>query len=229
MGYGEEIFKGVYIVGGPGISHADDAACYVVESDGDLIMIDCGAGGRTSLIVRNIEGLGLDPHKLKWIVLTHCHIDHVGGAGELRERFGASIAIHALDAPPIEQGDASKTAAAWYGRRFLPLEVDWKFTGSEEKLSWGKDVLYILHTPGHTPGSIVCYLDREEKRICFGQDIHGPFLSSFGSDVKAWRESMHRLLSLNIDILCEGHFGIFQPRERAEGYIRKYLALNADS
>jgi len=227
MGYGEEIVRGVYIVGGPGISHVDDAACYVVESAGALTMIDTGAGGRTELIVRNIEGFGLDPGKLTWIILTHCHIDHIGGAPYLREKYGARIAIHELDAPPVEQADAAKTAASWYRRRLSPLKVDVKFSSPEETIKVGDDVLHILHTPGHTPGSIACYLDRDDRRIVFGQDIHGPFLSVFGSDLEAWRASMNRLLKLNMDILCEGHFGIFQPRERAEGYIRKYLAQNA--
>lgn len=226
MGYGEEIIRGVYIVGGPGISHVDDAACYVVESAGELVMIDAGAGGRTDQIVRNMERLGLDPRNLKWIVLTHCHIDHIGGARELREKFGAKIAIHELDAPPVEEGDLARTAASWYGRRLSPLNMDLKFSGPEGELKVGEDVLHLLHTPGHTPGSLVCYLDREGKRVLFGQDIHGPFLSAFGSDIDEWRNSMHLLLGLNIDILCEGHFGIFQPRERAEGYIKKYLALN---
>lgn len=226
MGYGEEIIRGVYIVGGPGISHVDDAACYVVESSGELVMIDSGAGGRTNQIVRNMQQLGLDPSKIKYLVLTHCHIDHIGGARELREQSGALIAIHELDAAPVELGDGAKTAASWYGRKFPPLKVDIKFSGSEEELKVGDGVLHILHTPGHTPGSIVCYLDRDGKRVLFGQDIHGPFLSAFGSDIGTWRDSMHRLLELKSDILCEGHFGIFQPRERVEGYIKKYLAQN---
>jgi len=226
MGYGEEIYRGVYIVGGPGISHAEDAASYIVVSGEELVMIDTGAGSRTEQILKNMEELGLRGERIKGIILTHCHLDHIGGASYLKERFGVPVAMHELDAPPVEAGDPIKTAASWYGRKVSPLHIDRKFTGREDHLTVGEDVIHILHTPGHTPGSIVCYLDRDGKRICFGQDIHGPFLPAFGSDLNAWRDSMHRLLDLKIDILCEGHFGIFSSREKAEGYIKKYLSLN---
>jgi glyoxylase-like metal-dependent hydrolase (beta-lactamase superfamily II) len=83
--------------------------------------------------------------------------------------------------------------------------------------------LHCAHSLGHTPGSIAVWLDRDGKRILFGQDIHGPFLPEFSSDIDQWRISMEKLLILKADALCEGHFGIFQPGDRVEAYIRKYL------
>jgi glyoxylase-like metal-dependent hydrolase (beta-lactamase superfamily II) len=50
-------------------------------------------------------------------------------------------------------------------------------------------------------------LDRDGQRILFGQDIHGPFLPAFGSDIAQWRTSMEMILALKPDILCEGHCG----------------------
>jgi glyoxylase-like metal-dependent hydrolase (beta-lactamase superfamily II) len=67
------------------------------------------------------------------------------------------------------------------------------------------------------------YLDRGGKRVLFGQDIHGPFLPSFKSDVGRWRKSMEKLLALEADILCEGHFGIFQTKEQVRKYIQGYV------
>ena len=90
-------------------------------------------------------------------------------------------------------------------------------------LKFGNEELHCLHTPGHTPGSIAVYLDRAGKRILFGQDIHGPFNKAFGSDIEAWKKSMQTLLALEADILCEGHFGIFQPKNKARAYIERYL------
>jgi len=101
--------------------------------------------------------------------------------------------------------------------------VDRRFTSDHEVLSFGDEELHVLHTPGHTPGSLSLYLDRGGRRILFGQDIHGPFLPSFASVVEDWRTSMEKLLELKADILCEGHFGIFHGREKVETYIRKYL------
>jgi len=86
----------------------------------------------------------------------------------------------------------------------------------------GSEII-CLHTPGHTPGSISPYLDRGGQRILVGQDIHGPFLKEFGANLDDWRESMHRLLEMEADILCEGHFGIFNSRQEVRHYIENYL------
>jgi glyoxylase-like metal-dependent hydrolase (beta-lactamase superfamily II) len=115
------------------------------------------------------------------------------------------------------------TAANWYETDFPPTPIDIRFRGEHEILRYGGEELHLLHTPGHTPGSMSLYLDRGGKRVLFGQDIHGPFLPSFGSDVGRWRKSMEKLLALDADILCEGHFGIFQTKDQVSKYIRNYL------
>ncbi|KAF0154368.1 MAG: Zn-dependent hydrolase [Syntrophaceae bacterium] len=219
----EEILSGVYLIGGPDVTQADDAAIYLIDFAGELVMIDCGAGRSSSQIVRSIEMLGLDPSKISHLILTHCHIDHVGAAPFFRERYGTKILIHELDAQAIETGDPIKTAANWYGTTFPPTKADQKLKGAHEILKFDEEELHCLHTPGHTPGSISIYLDRAGKRILFGQDIHGPFNKAFGSDVAAWKKSMQTLLALDADILCEGHFGIFQPKNKARAYIERYI------
>ncbi len=226
MGNAEIITKGIYLVGGPGISRSDDATSFIIDFDNQLIMIDSGAGGSTAAIIRNIEDVGLDPQKINHIILTHCHIDHIGSAPMLRDRFGCQIVMHELDAGAVEDGDAIRTAATWYQTAFPPTRVDMKLTGDHVVMTFGNEELHCLHTPGHTPGSISIYIDREGTRTLFGQDIHGPFLPAFGSDKAKWRRSMETLLSLDADILCEGHFGIFQPKERVRSYINKYLRMN---
>jgi glyoxylase-like metal-dependent hydrolase (beta-lactamase superfamily II) len=219
----EEIISGVYLIGGSSITSADDAAVYLIDFAGDLVLIDAGAGRSSSQIVRNIEMLGLNPANISNLILTHCHIDHMGSAPFFKKQYGTKILIHELDAKAMENGDSFKTAANWYGTTFPPTKVDRKLSGAHEILKFGGEELHCLHTPGHTPGSISLYLNREGKRVLFGQDIHGPFNSSFGSDIEAWKKSMQILLALNADILCEGHFGIFQPKERVRGYIERYM------
>ena len=219
----EEIISGVYLIGGPGITSADDAAIYLIDFAGELVLIDAGAGRSASQIVRNIEMLGLNPINISHLILTHCHIDHIGSVPFFKNQYGIKILIHELDAKAVESGDSLKTAANWYGTIFSPTKVDRKLYGSHEILKFGQEELHCLHTPGHTPGSISLYVDREVKRVLFGQDIHGPFNAAFGSDIEAWKKSMQILLALNADILCEGHFGIFQPKERVRDYIERYL------
>jgi metallo-beta-lactamase class B len=219
----EEIFRGIYLIGGPDVTLADDAAIYLIDFAGDLVMIDSGAGRSSLQIVRNIEMLGLNPAYISHLILTHCHIDHIGSASFFRKKFGTKIMIHESDAKAIETGDSGKTAAEWYDTIFPPTSVDQKLKGSHEILKFADEELHCLHTPGHTPGSISVYLDRDGKRILFGQDIHGPFHKSFGSDIEAWKKSMQALKDLHADILCEGHFGIFQPKEKVIAYIDRYL------
>jgi glyoxylase-like metal-dependent hydrolase (beta-lactamase superfamily II) len=219
----EEIISGIYLIGGPGVTQAEDAAVYLIDFMGVLVMIDSGAGRSASQLVRNIEMLGLNPASVSHVVLTHCHIDHIGSAPYFRKQFGSKIIIHEKDAQALETGDSIKTAANWYGTTFPPTKVDQKLTGAHEILKFGDDELHCLHTPGHTPGSISVYLDRAGKRVLFGQDIHGPFNQAFGSDIEAWKKSMQALLDLDADILCEGHFGIYRSKNKVRDYIERYL------
>jgi len=226
MGNAECIARGIYLVGGSGISRSDDATSFVIDFGAELVMIDAGAGDSTEMLLSNMEGAGLNPAGLSLLILTHCHIDHIGSAPAIRDLCGCKIMIHSLDAEAVERGDPIRTAARWYGTDFPPTRMDLKLVGDHLALPYGDETLHCLHTPGHTPGSIVLYLDRDGKRILFGQDIHGPFLAAFGSDMGQWRISMEKLLALDADVLCEGHFGIFQPRERVQAFIRKHLRMN---
>ena len=222
----ELIARGVYLVGGPQISHAEDAASFVIDFGGEAVMIDCGAGRSLRIILANIEAAGIDPRRISTLILTHAHIDHIGAAPELRKRLGLKILIHELDAQAVETGDPIRTAADWYGVDFPPTPIDRRLTGREETLLFNGENLRSLHAPGHTPGSIVILLERDGQRILFGQDIHGPFLPAFGSDIGQWRTSMEMILALKPDILCEGHFGIFYSNDSVERYIRRCLRQN---
>lgn len=223
MAQAEKIAEGIYLIGGPNISRAEDATSFVIEFGKELVMIDSGAGQSARVLKQNIRSAGLDPERITTLILTHCHIDHTGAAPHFREHFGCRILIHDLDANAVEEGDRVRTAASWYGVHFPPTPVDHKLKGEEEILEFGMETLHCLHTPGHTPGSISIYLDRAGQRILFGQDIHGPFIKSFGSDIGQWKKSMAKLIALNADILCEGHFGIFHGKDRVRNYIERYL------
>lgn len=220
------VHEDVYLVGSPNLTSPDDCCVYLIDL-GDLVMIDAGAGQSVPAILENIASLGFSPNSIAALVVTHCHIDHIGGIPLLRKKTGCEVIAHELDARAIESGDPEKTAAALYGRDFPPTAVDYKLSEVREVLKFAKGEILCLHTPGHTPGSISIILDHSGKRVIFGQDIHGPFSASFGSNMAAWRKSMEVLLGLKADILCEGHFGIIQPEAEVEKFIRHYLDINA--
>lgn len=213
----------VYQVGGANLSHADDCCVYLVESKQECALIDTGAGRGTRQILNNIKKLGFQPGQISYIILTHGHIDHIGGVKELQEQAGAEVVAHQLELDAIENGNSQLTAASWYGVEYQPVQVNRVIKQDGESLAVGDIELEFLHTPGHTPGSISVLCTCTGSKILFGQDIHGPFNREWGSDLKKWRSSMQRLISLNADILCEGHFGIYQPASKVRQYIESYL------
>lgn len=216
-----EIIKDVFIVGGPDITDGRDGCVYLMNL-GELILIDTGAGWSVDRIINNVQGFGLDCKNLSKILLTHCHIDHIGGAPNIKKRFGSKIYIHKVDAPPLENGDPILTAANWYQTSFPPTPIDVKFNLPEEILTIRQQKIICLHTPGHTPGSICIYLDKNDKRVLFAQDLHGPILPEFGSNLDDWDRSTKKLLDLDADILCEGHFGIYKTKKEVKDYILSY-------
>jgi glyoxylase-like metal-dependent hydrolase (beta-lactamase superfamily II) len=220
-----EICKNVYQIGGSSISHPSDCSFYIVNAgQNELVMIDCGAGESFKQLIENIKSVSLNPENLKALILTHCHIDHIGSASRIKERFGVKIIAHERDADAIEGRVLGPTAAAWYGVKYQPVTIDHIMSQETEMVKFGNIEFYLLHTPGHTPGSISVYCDITGTRVLFGQDIHGPFDASFGSNIDDWKISMEKLLELNADILCEGHYGVFKGKLNVKEYIMSYLS-----
>lgn len=215
------VWQDVYAIGGADISHPYDCCVYLVASADELVLIDSGAGESAELIVDNIESLGFDPRKLTIVLTTHAHIDHIGALAEFKKKYGVKVIAHELDALAIETG--RRIGAEAYGIPYTPCKVDMRLKEAEATLPCGRHEIKVVHIPGHTPGSIAAYVDMAGKRVLFGQDIHGPYYAHWGADIAKARDSLQKLLSLRADILCEGHFGIYQPATEVEKYIKGYL------
>jgi glyoxylase-like metal-dependent hydrolase (beta-lactamase superfamily II) len=219
-----EIISGIYCVGGSELSHPQDALVYLVKGEERTALIDTGAGKGSAVIWENIKTAGVNPEDLTYLILTHGHVDHIGGAAFFKERSRCLTVAHELDQEAIETGDPILTAASWYGLDLPPIKVDRVLKVKTGELPLGQNEnLICLHTPGHTPGSISLYIDREDQRILFGQDIHGPFSRAFGSNLSDWENSMKDLLNLKADILCEGHFGVYRSSQVVKAYIERYM------
>ncbi len=220
-----EIIPGIFQVGGPGLTDTNDCLSYLIQGS-PTVLIDTGAGPSASTIASNITETGCSLNDIEILFLTHCHIDHIGGAFYFKRHCpNLTIIAHARDAEAIQTGDPIQTAATWYGLRLAPLPLDVTFHEDKKEIQATPSPVTFLHTPGHTPGSCVVLTERQGVKVLFGQDIHGPFMAEFGSDLSLWKNSMERLLRLEADILCEGHYGIIKGKEEVRSFIQHHLNL----
>ena len=112
-------------------------APYIFIDLGELVLIDSGAGIGFEQTLRNIQLVGFDPANISTVILTHCHMDHIGGAAQFRQNFGSRIIMHALDAEIVERGDQHMTAAWCFGIFLRPFPIDVKLHGDKGQLSFG--------------------------------------------------------------------------------------------
>lgn len=131
--------------------------CTVLGDDaaGSALVID--PGSEVSRIVAILDEHGW---KLDAIVVTHAHIDHIGGAAELKRRTGAPVWLNPRDQRLYT---TLKWQASWLGvptPESTAIDADLSATGG---FAWGAHRFEVLDTPGHTEGSICLYLPQENK------------------------------------------------------------------
>jgi len=145
--------------------------CYVLGDEGtrEAIVIDPGDD------IDRVQEV-LMQHRLtpKYLVVTHSHIDHVGGLEKLARASGAAVLMHQADLPLYQN---LATQAAWLGMRPPgTIEID-QFLRDGDSLRWGGAALEVLHTPGHSPGSLSLYMPGSERRVFSGDTL---FQASIG-------------------------------------------------
>jgi glyoxylase-like metal-dependent hydrolase (beta-lactamase superfamily II) len=220
-----KIKNNLWQVGGRGLTDPADAAIYLVRFGDKAALIDAGSGRDHPQLRKNIDECLERNVQLEYLLLTHCHFDHTGGAQVVRDEYGCRIVAHELDAIYLESGDSSVTGAALCGARLEPFAIDIRLQGQESILAIGSGTMTAIHCPGHSPGSVVYTTDIDGQLILFGQDIHGPIRSELLSDVEQYLASLARLVNLEADLLLEGHCGIFQTKQEVREFIQDWISL----
>lgn len=172
--------------------------CYLLKSGEEGVIVDPGAEGER--IVKRVKDLEL---RLKYVLNTHGHFDHIAANDFIRERTAAKVAIHNLDAENLESSSKNSSILLGWDLKQNPADI---FLEEGDVLSFGFHSITVLHTPGHTPGSVSFSVG---DRIFSGDLIFAGSIGRTdlpGGSSKAMRESLKRLRELSEEtIIYPGH------------------------
>ena len=133
-----KVFDNLYFVG-----EKDYGAWALTTSEGIIIIDAIFDYSVADQIVGGLKRLGLDPASIKYVIVSHAHRDHVGGAGYLQEHFGARVVMAADDWALLD-----RTQGTWMKARRDMVATD------GQKLTLGDTTITMYVTPGHTLGTL---------------------------------------------------------------------------
>ena len=201
------------------------ANCYLLKTSEGFFMIDTGYAFSRSVVKKALEGAGCNPGDLKLIILTHGDVDHTGNCKYLRKKYGAKIVMHRDEAAAVVTGNMLAVRKNSIGavlkflmvlvrfimpRRFSP-DI---FLADGDALSpYGLDAK-VLHTPGHTIGSI-SVLTPEGDLFCGDLLVGGrnPGINHLVDDMAQMKAGILRIKGLNIKQIYPGHGRPFTLQE----------------
>lgn len=187
-----------------------DSNIYIITGKHPTI-VDCGTGLHASFVEKKIAKI-IDLTEIEQIILTHEHFDHCGGVKDLYQKGNktAKIIAHLDASEKIERGDSG--FARLLGGVMPKMPVDEKVRDGD-LLIVGDDSFRVLHTPGHTPGSM-CLYSQQTKSLISGDTVfsHGAFgrYDLPGGDPHLLRTSIERLITLDVKNLYPGHQSIVE-------------------
>jgi hydroxyacylglutathione hydrolase len=136
--------------------------CYIVgcQETQEGVVID--PGGHPQRILNVLEESGLT---IRYVLNTHCHFDHMGANAEIVAATGAPLALHPAELPTLRtQGGAAMFGISIQNSPMPDLELE-----PDQVLEVGQLRFQVLHTPGHSPGSLTFYLEKE--KAAFDGDV----------------------------------------------------------
>ena len=201
-------------------------AVYVYDTERPIV-IDTGTGGNRETLFETIEEIGIGRDDLAWILATHAHLDHAGGAGHLAERYpNAEVLVpekgvrHLVDPEALVEGTKSAVGDQWkYYDDPAPVPDDRISALAEgDRIDLGERELVVHEAPGHAPHHAV-YHD-PDAAVVFAADGAGIYVPEVDEivatspppqfDLDQCLDDIQTIDDLDPDYICFGHFG---PRE----------------
>jgi glyoxylase-like metal-dependent hydrolase (beta-lactamase superfamily II) len=201
-----EVVPGLHEVGLLG------SKAYLVVED-EITLIDAGLPRSGALLRRYLARLGRSPREVRRIVCTHCHVDHIGGVREIAAMTGAEVLMHEADVMRLRMNvkDALRRLRPWAFAAALTKGPEDATPLADDSVIPGLGGLRVVHTPGHTPGS-VCLYSAAHRLLIVGdalQVIRGrlsrPSLV-FTEDMALARRSIARMAELDVGTICFAHY-----------------------
>lgn len=204
---------------------------YIVKCKEKYLLIDTGVKYSLLKILRAFKKLGVTEENLVALILTHTHYDHVENAHRIKQLYGTNIMVHEREATFLEEGNSPQIKGTIYITRKLQKSIN---KGLEKIGKYSpviKDIMideslalhhlgfngYIMHTPGHTIGSMSVVLNNEYAIVgdtMFGV-IKGSILPPYAMDLGVLMESWKKLLDTECSIFLTGH-GLPNTRQCAK-------------
>lgn len=197
-----------------------DCHVYLVDGGGECALIDAGAGRDPDATLREIRRDGFDLSRIHYLILTHPHADHAGGAFALKQRLGLQVLCHPHAADILERGDeaavhlpAARACGLFPQDIALPACPVDRRVGEGDRIRVGELELRVLDTPGHCRGHLSLYFELGGRPHLFCGDLvfHGGRIlaqSIPDCDLQEYAASVLRLAELPVEVFLPGH-GLF--------------------
>jgi len=172
---------------------------YIISTPRSLTLIDTGVAGSEEIIFSHLQRSGRRPEEISLLILTHAHPDHIGAAKAIREATGCTIAAHGADQAWIEDTDRQnreRPVPGFYQLVGGPVAVD-RILEDGDTIEMGEGLtLEVIHTPGHSPGSISLLL-LPDMALFSGDAIPVPGYLPIYDDPVASLKSIERLMAID--------------------------------
>jgi len=206
------------------LEHPVFANCYLLadEKSGEAAIVDPGwYGDAVKTALKSREGL-----KLKYVMLTHGHFDHILGVHGLQKEQGAKVVIHELDAQHLIDPKKSLCEGNMPETQH-PVKAD-VLVKDGDVISLGQEEIKVMHTPGHTKGG-VCYVIEKDRVILTGDTLFcmtAGRTDFFDGDDAQMIDSLKKLIALDGDYeILPGHNRktTLESERKRNWYIRRMV------